>query len=368
MEASDFTDTAFGRATRESGNPHAFTYYLPHPIPRDLALSRPIIAALSDADAALGHLNGLGMLVTDPGLLIGPYLRREALASSQIEGTQASLSEVFQAELDDHRPSTDVLEVRRYLEATGRAQDLIRTLPLAGRLVLDVHRCLLSDVRGEDRRPGEFRTSPVWIGGAGATPSTATFVPPLPQHVPDLFADWERFVNEDGDSYPVLIQAALMHYQFETIHPFLDGNGRIGRLLISLLLVHRGRLSQPLLYLSTYFESHRAEYYMRLQQVREAGDIDGWLLFFLHAVTEQAGDAFKRAGQLIRIREEYLRGVQGQVELAAPRNDDRAEPLPHGGCGSTSTRSEQPRGTHPDPRCRGPWLAGQHGVARTRQP
>lgn len=318
MRAEDFHQTAFGAPAREPGSPWAFTYYLPRTIPRDLSLSGTTVSALSDADAALGHLEGLGMLIQDPGALIGPYLRREALASTRIEGTQASLSEVLQAELDDQPRTEDVVEVQRYLEATHLAHRLASELPITQRLLLEVHDALLRGVRGEERRPGEFRTTPVWIGSASATPDTATFVPPLPQHLPDLLADWERFVNDDGASYPALVQAALMHYQFETIHPFLDGNGRIGRLLINLQLMARGRLTHPLLYLSSYFETHRQDYYRHLQAVRETGDIEGWLHFFLRAVQEQAGDAVRRARALIDLREE-LRGEAIHARSNLPR-------------------------------------------------
>lgn len=309
-------DSAFGGPAREPGNRWSFTYYLPKPIPRTLSLSREVVAAMSEADGALGHLQGLGTLISDPSALIGPYLRREALASTRIEGTQASLSEVLQAEIDGQTPTDDVLEVQRYLEATSLAHQLAQRLPVTQRLVLRVHEALLRDVRGEERRPGEYRATPVWIGAAGATPDSAAFVPPLPAHLPEFLSDWERFVNEDGRAYPALIQAALMHYQFETIHPFLDGNGRIGRLLINLVLMDRGRLSQPLLYLSSYFEAHRSDYYQRLQAVRARGDIDGWLTFFLEAVRHQAGDAVERSQQLVRIREEYhAEAVKGRSRL-----------------------------------------------------
>lgn len=245
------------------------------------------------------------MLIADPSMLIGPYLRREALASSRIEGTQASLSDVLRAEINDDATTDDTLEVRQYLEATRQAYDLARTLPITQRLILEVHATLLTGVRGEDKLPGQFRTSPVWVGQAGATPDTATFVPPLPIHLGDLMSDWEKFVNDDGRHMPALIQAGLMHYQFETIHPFLDGNGRVGRLLINLLLLARKRLPLPLLYLSNYFETHRNEYYERLQAVREEGDIEGWLLFFLHAVRAQANDAIERSRRLVEVRERY---------------------------------------------------------------
>ncbi|WP_230672858.1 Fic family protein [Rathayibacter sp. Leaf248] len=305
MDQRRFADSPFGCPTREPGNKWAFTYYLPKPIPRTLDLSADVVSALSEADAALGHLQGLGMLITDPGQLIGPYLRREALASSRIEGTQASLSDVFQSEIDEDSRNDDTAEVHRYLEATSQAYELAKTLPITQRLILAVHATLLTGVRGEEKSPGEFRTSPVWVGHAGATPETATFVPPLPVHLGDLLADWERFVNDDGRHLPALIQAGLMHYQFETIHPFLDGNGRIGRLLINLLLMERRRLPLPLLYLSHFFETHREEYYERLQAVRETSDVDGWLMFFLRAVRAQSDDAVARSRKLIRIRERY---------------------------------------------------------------
>lgn len=307
MDATKFADSPFGSATIEPGNKWGFTYFLPKPIPRSLDLSPDAVRLLSDADAALGHLQGLGMIITDPGLLIGPYLRREALASSRIEGTQASLSEIFQSEIDESAQSDDTAEVHRYLEATKQAYLLSKSLPITQRLILQVHETLLTGVRGEEKLPGEFRRSPVWVGRTGATPENAIFVPPLPKHLGDLLADWEKFVNEDGKNLPALVQAALMHYQFETIHPFLDGNGRIGRLLINLSLMERGRLDLPLLYLSSYFETHREEYYARLQGVRESGEIDAWLRFFLEAVKAQAQDAIDRSRQLVQVREKYTR-------------------------------------------------------------
>lgn len=309
MDDAKFRDTPFGSAMREPGNKWAFTYYLPKPMPRSMDYSPRLVQLLSEADAALGHLQGLGMIITDPSLLIGPYLRREALASSRIEGTQASLSDVFQSEIDDAARSDDTAEVHRYLEATAQAYELAKSLPLTQRLILQVHETLMSGVRGEEKMPGAFRHSPVWVGRAGATPEDAAFVPPLPKHLGDLIADWERFVNDDGNELPALIQAALMHYQFETIHPFLDGNGRIGRLLINLVLMERKRLDLPLLYLSNYFESHRDLYYARLQAVRENGAIEDWLAFFLEAVVAQSQDAIERSRKLIHIRERYTQAA-----------------------------------------------------------
>lgn len=307
MKAANFVDSPFGGPAQEPGNRWAFTYYKPKPIPRSVTLTPAVIKALSEADAALGTLAGLGSLVSDPASLIGPYVTREALASSRIEGTQASLSDVMQAEIvTGEAVSDDIQEVQAYLRATSLANELSNDLPITSRLLLEVHHALLSGVRGSEKNPGEFRKSPVWVGSPDATPDNATYVPPLPSDLPDLIGDWEKFVNDDATSdMPVLIRAALMHYQFETIHPFLDGNGRIGRLMINIMLRQCGRLPHPLLYLSNYFETHRSGYYGALQGVRERGDIDTWLMFFLTAVRAQADDGVRRAQQLVHLREYY---------------------------------------------------------------
>jgi Fic family protein len=308
VDPTDYQAPAFGKACRRPGDRWAFWYFEPTPVARELTLQPATVLALSEADAALGHLQGLGHLISDPQLLVGPYVTREALASSRIEGTQASLAEVLQADVaadEAGPPSDDVAEVKAYVAATYRGLELIKALSVTQRLVLEVHRVLLTGVRGEDRLPGQLRRSPVWVGSPTDSPDTAVFVPPLPEHLGDLLADWERFVNEPT-GMPVLVRCALMHYQFETIHPFLDGNGRIGRLLIGLLLHQERRLTTPLLYLSGYLETHRREYYERLQAVRERGEIQQWLQFFLTAVQRQAEDGVDRAGKLVRLRETYL--------------------------------------------------------------
>ncbi|MFC7619943.1 Fic family protein [Microlunatus sp. GCM10028923] len=271
---------------------------------------------MSEADASLGRLQGLGTLIRDPELLLGPYLTREAVASSRIEGTQASLSDVLQAEAGGS-PSADedIAEVERYVAAIKQGYSLVKTLPLTQRLILQLHHTLLSGVRGAERLPGEFRRSPVWVGSATDSPETATYVPPLPDELPVLIKDWEEFVNLPGE-LPILIRCGLMHYQFETIHPFLDGNGRIGRLLINLMLMEEGRLGTPLLYLSGYLEQHRREYYERLQDVREQGAIQEWLQFFLTAVRRTADDAVSRAERLVEARERYLAASVARPRLA----------------------------------------------------
>lgn len=306
MDAARFSAPEFGAVVREPGNKWGFWYFKPAPIPCELALVPTTIKALSDADAALGRLYGLGALIRDPELLLGPYLTQEAIASSRIEGTQTSLSEVLQAEAGGGpTASEDIAEVERYIAATRRGYELIKTLPITQRLILDLHSILLSGGRGQEKLPGEFRKSPVWVGSPTDSPDTALYVAPLPTDLPDLLADWETFVNTPDD-FPPLVRCGLMHYQFETIHPFLDGNGRIGRSLINLMLMEEGRLGTPLLYLSGYLEAHRSEYYDRLQAVRESGSVQEWLQFFLTAVRRSAEDAVHRAERLVALREKYL--------------------------------------------------------------
>lgn len=306
MDSARFSDSTFGTVQREAGNKFSFWYFKPATLPRELHLTAPTVNALSEADASLGLLNGLGRLISEPELLVGPYLTREAVASSRIEGTQASLSEVLKAEASETPTgSEDIAEVERYIRATRHGFAAIDKLPISQRLIKELHAILLAGVRGKEKLPGELRRTPVWIGSPNDSPDTAVFVPPIPSEVPDCLSDWESFVNTQTPM-PVLAKCALMHYQFETIHPFLDGNGRIGRLLINLLLLEENRLSRPLLYLSGYLETHRDEYYERLQAVREKGQIEEWFQFFFTAVKRQADDAVARAGALVDLRERYL--------------------------------------------------------------
>ena len=282
-------------------------HYLPERLPRTLSLDSATVLALSKADTALGRLAGAGRLLPNPHLLVGPYVATEAVASSRIEGTQASLSEVLEANATGRSvPGSDVLEVQNYIAAMITGLDQLRSMPLCLRLIRNVHGVLMTDVRGHERSPGEFRTTPNWIGSATDTPQDAAFVPPLPDEMGPLLDDLEQFLNEDAP-LPVLVRCALVHYQFETVHPFLDGNGRLGRLLAVFYLVQQQLLPQPLLYLSAYFEQHRSAYYDRLQAVRERGELQEWLQFFLTAVAVQAGDAVTRAERLSDVRERYRR-------------------------------------------------------------
>jgi len=236
----------------------------------------------------------------NPHLLSGAYVRREAVLSSRIEGTQATASDLYLFELDPEEggSSTDVREVRNYVLALDYAISRRGTLPISLRLIREVHERLLTGVRGQDKTPGDFRTSQNWIGGH--MPESARFVPAPPEELMGLLDDLEKFLHREAPQLmPPLIECAIVHYQFEAIHPFLDGNGRVGRLLITLLALERGCLSHPLLYLSAYFERQRDQYYEELHSVSRTGNWEPWLLFFLHGVAEQAQDALLRAERVL---------------------------------------------------------------------
>lgn len=245
-----------------------------------------------------------------------PYLRREALSSARIEGTQATLLEVLDAEVSDDVLNPDLEEVVNYILAMRTGLARLETLPLSNRLLREIHEILLQGVRGRERSPGEFRTSQNWIGASHETIQTARFVPPPPDLLGELLTDFELFLHEPG-ALPLLVKVALAHYQFETIHPFLDGNGRLGRLLIVFYLVWSERLPAPLLYISPYLEARRTEYYDALQTVREAGDFGPWLSMMLRAIETQANDALQRAERLVDLREHYRVEVRNRTRGAA---------------------------------------------------
>jgi Fic family protein len=298
-----YASTPFGEPRRTLGR-HGYIAYFPAPIPREVDLSTAIVRQLAEAESALGQLAGIGQLLPNPHLLIRPYLLREALASTRIEGTQASLAEVFEAETATEPPNADVEEVLNYIAALEWALGHADRLPLGVRLIREIHRRLLAGVRGRERMPGEFRRTQNWVGAGGSTIETARFVPPPPEELPSLLADWERYAHEQV-GVPLLVQNALLHYQFETLHPFLDGNGRLGRLLSVFLLVEHRRLPAPLLYLSSYLERDRSRYYEALQTVRERGDALPWIELFLTAVRSQSADAVTRARRIVDLRERY---------------------------------------------------------------
>lgn len=303
MDAKDFQAPSAGRVVKM---PQGYLAFVPSLLPPALKYDNELVLALSRADAALSELSGLGRQLPNPHLLISPYVRREAVLSSRIEGTKASLSDLLLDELDagvSRSGDDDVREVRCYVTALEYGLKRLSTLPLSLRLVREIHARLMKGVRGEQATPGEFRRSQNWIGPSGSTPAAASYVPPPPDHMDALLADWEQFLHT-RDRFPDLIQCAIMHEQFQAIHPFLDGNGRVGRLLITLFLVERGRLSQPLLYLSAYIEAHRQDYYDLLQRVRTHGDWTAWLLFFITGVLDISTEAAGQARRLIDLREQ----------------------------------------------------------------
>lgn len=272
---------------------------------------------LSEADAALGRLAGAGRLLPDPHLLVNAYITREAVASSRIEGTQASVTEVFDAAVTGTSVRADVQEVRNYIKALRHGLTRLKDgFPISLRLVKEMHAILLTHVRGQERTPGEFRQTQNWISSPDNQPRTARFVPPTVENMWKALDDWEKYLHDVAPRLPLLIRCALLHYQFETIHPFLDGNGRIGRLFIILYLLDRGRLPAPLLYISTYFDQRKGEYYDRLQFIRERGEIDEWLDFFLTGIAVQATDAVARAEELSDLREKYRLTLQGSRSRA----------------------------------------------------
>lgn len=305
MNPKNFRSPSTGKVIQTA---RGYAAFIPAPLPPALVYDEDLVLALSRADAVLSELSGLGRHLRNPHLLIAPYVRREAVLSSRIEGTKASLSDLLLDEMEhtaSARPEDDdVREVRNYVVALEYGIKRLRSFPLSLRLVRELHARLMKGVRGERATPGEFRRSQNWIGPSGSTPATAPYVPLPPEPMQKALAEWERFLHE-REKLPDLIQCALLHEQFEAIHPFLDGNGRVGRLLITLFLIERGRLSQPLLYLSAYIEAHRQDYYDLLQRVRTDGDWMAWLRFFITGVAETAGEAVQHAGRLMDLREKF---------------------------------------------------------------
>ncbi|MCK9494851.1 MAG: Fic family protein [Dehalococcoidia bacterium] len=289
--------------------------YLPAPLPDTLVLPPDLAVEVERATVAVATLGGLGETLENPHLLVDPFLRREAVLSSMIEGTQASLSDILELEAHAPPPAGDAGEVLNYVRAMERGIALLEDLPVCLRLIHELHAVLLRGVRGDHARPGEFRDLQVWIGRPGTGIDQARSVPPPEAEVADLMAAWERWANAPV-ALPILVRCALLHYQFETIHPYRDGNGRVGRLLIVLFLMAQGLLTQPLLYVSSYFERHRSEYYDHLLRVSATGDWMPWLSFFMAGVAEQANDAIRRSRELRDLRRTYLARMQEAGESA----------------------------------------------------
>jgi len=280
--------------------------FVPDSLPPEppLQIDAKLQGRISQAMLALGRLDAISTLLPDCSLFLYSYVRKEAVMSSQIEGTQSSLSDLMLYEMDaiPGVPIDDVQEVSCYVSALNLGIQRIREgQPISFRLITELHQVLMTSGRGTNRCPGEFRKSQVWIGGH--RPDEATFVPAPANEIADCWADLERFINDVPDSTDPLIKAALSHVQFETIHPFMDGNGRIGRLLIPLILIEAKIINEPLLYLSVFFKKHRQTYYERLNDVRLTGDWEAWLLFFVDAVTDTASQAVRTAQQLNALRQ-----------------------------------------------------------------
>jgi Fic family protein len=313
MRKEDFSSGSPGRLIPAGGTGWAF---VPDPLPPKLAYGPRLIQALSEADRALGELAGLGRTLPNPYLLTRPFLRREAVLSSRIEGTRATLVDLYAFEVEpplfggpSEASRDDVQEVQNYVRALEHGIERLEDLPISQRLLRKMHAVLMEGVRGTHRDPGEFRRIQNWIGPPGAEVGEATFVPPPPMEVLGAVSALEGYVHQQTGQ-PPLLDIALVHYQFETIHPFLDGNGRIGRLLIALMLIEGDLLPEPLLYLSAYFERHRAAYYDHLLAVSQRGAWEDWLIFFLTGVTTEARDAARRAGRLFELRETYREHFQ----------------------------------------------------------
>jgi len=303
VDPSIFKSKEAGKCVRTLGRHWAF---VPGALPKRVELDR-IWPELSEADAALGAVKGLaaGAQLPFVHMLIASAVRREAALSSQIEGIETQLPDLLRAEVEDpkqERDDPDLHETRNYVKALNEGVERLRAgTPIAGRLVRELHGILLEGARGEGKTPGEFRKVQNFIGRDGDTPQTARYVPPPPDEMMRLISDWEKFVNQRR-ILPDLVQCAVVHHRFEAIHPFLDGNGRVGRLLIPLFLIDRGRLTEPLLYLSDYLEAHRREYYAGLQMVHTDNDWTGWVRFFLRGVTHSSDKAVRQAASMSQLR------------------------------------------------------------------
>ena len=281
----------------------AYNSFVPSPLPPvpPIALSSEELELLIKANSELTLLEGLAIRIPNINLFVSMYVRKEALLSSQIEGTQATLDDIFDPLLDNNI-NADVSDVINYIKATEFAVNRLKELPLCNRLVKEIHAVLLENVRGQEKNPGEFRRSQNWIGGQGSTLKTARYIPPNLEDMENAMSDLEKYINADDGTAP-LVKAALLHYQFETIHPFLDGNGRVGRLLITLFLLEKKVLTVPALYISYFLKRNRLEYYDRMMEVCKNGDYEQWIKFFLQAFVESAEDAIATIDKLKALHE-----------------------------------------------------------------
>lgn len=284
----------------------AYQSFRPAPLPPNppIALSGELVAKLVDANKKLAALDGLSARIPNMDLFVSMYVRKEALLSSQIEGTQCTLDDILNPLMEENT-NRNVSDVVNYIKATEFALNRLHSLPLCNRLIKETHAVLMEGVRGQEKSPGEFRYSQNWIGGQGSTIQNARYIPPNPEDMQTAMSDLEKYMNGD-DLLDPLIQAALIHYQFETTHPFLDGNGRVGRLLITLFLMEKGILSRPALYISYFLKMNRIEYYDRMTQVRKTGDYEQWVMFFLQALSDSAGDAIQTIDALTALHNQSV--------------------------------------------------------------
>lgn len=292
-----------GKTVHNLSGEMAYASFYPQPLPPEpsIEIDAELRQLLIDAHKKLALLEGLSDRIPNKDLFISMYVRKEALVSSQIEGTQCTLEDVLDPELDEN-DNADVSDVVNYVRAINFATERLEKLPLCNRLIRETHAVLMNSVRGGDKTPGEFRVSQNWIGGAGSTLKNARYIPPNPLDMVECMSDLEKFLNEEDGMDP-LIKAALLHYQFESIHPFLDGNGRVGRLLITLFLIEKRVISSPVLYLSCYLKLNRIEYYDRMSEVRRSGNYEQWVGFFLRGIAETAEDATEAIDRLTELHQ-----------------------------------------------------------------
>ena len=311
MKLEDFQTTAAGEVIQSR---KGYWTFIPDPLPPSMRWSSSLISAVGTAERALGKLDSLASTLPSPHILVRPFVRREAVLSSRIEGTRASLNDIYiydATQLSYLESTTDVREVHNYIKAMDYGIERLSSLPVSLRLIREMHAVLMEGVRGEHLTPGEFRRSQNWIGPPGSTLKLARFVPPPVDEMQKALDELEKFIHASSD-LPRLVQTALIHYQFEAIHPFLDGNGRIGRLLIILLITEWGLLSHPWLYLSAYFEAYRKEYYDHLLAVSQTGEWETWLDFFLKGIHVQSEDAVAQIQLLQQTRHTYHELVKNE--------------------------------------------------------
>lgn len=292
----------------------AYQSFRPNPLPPEppIEMSSEMIAKLVDANRKLATLDGLSSRIPNMDLFVSMYVRKEALLSSQIEGTQCTLDDILNPFAEENT-NLNVSDVVNYIRAEEFAINRLQTLPLCNRLIKETHAVLMEGVRGQEKNPGEFRYSQNWIGGQGSTLRNARYIPPNPEDMINAMSDLEKYMNGE-DSLDPLIQAALIHYQFETTHPFLDGNGRVGRLLITLFLMEKKILSTPSVYISYFLKMNRIEYYDRMTQVRKTGDYEQWILFFLQALSDSAEDAIQTIDELTKIHNRNARKFENMTK------------------------------------------------------